>query len=153
MKSLHLQFGSTFSSNAPHIGQRKFAQYFFDVFRPMHIATALQLGILFAKFGSNFGQGLGGSNAYRHRNGRQFAASARNFFGIGVEVDIGRHGAQIEKGFVDGVDFDGGGIVFQNPAYALRHIAVKSHVAREYCHLMLLYQMLDFEIRIAHFDA
>ena len=51
-----LQHGREPSSDAPHILYREFPQHFLNVLWTVHIAAALEFGVLLAQFGGDFGE-------------------------------------------------------------------------------------------------
>ena len=72
--------------------------------------------------------------------------------GVLVKVYV-RDTSEVQESLVNRIDLDTWRILLQYPADSLRHIAIKSHIAGEYCDIVLLDNISYFEKRITHLNA
>ena len=77
-----LQHGRETPSDAPHILYREFSQHFLNVLWTMHVAAALEFGVLLAQFGSDFGERFRVRDPYTDGYSRVFQYLVGNIMGV-----------------------------------------------------------------------
>ena len=90
--------------DAPNIFYGELLQGFFTLFVGVHQADAFVSFVFLGKLGGYLGKGFRGGDAQRYGDAGALVDVAYHLLAVVGKLLGGAHSAEVEKGFVDGVD-------------------------------------------------
>ena len=140
-------------ADAPYIADGEKAEGFLALFVGVHQAYTFVSLVFLGKLGGHLGECLGGSDTQRDGDARALGDGLDHQLAIPDEVSAVAHTAEVEEGFIYGIDVEPWSVSGKQGHHPAAHVAVEVVVGREDSHIVLLQTFLYLIEGFAHLDA